>query len=174
MAFIGDVLAYAGTVTSVFSLIIGIIFLAKKFPSFDLKFSTCYFEDPDEYTYWVDCNSKWSSNWGMVGIVVWVPFLMGLFGTFMLRPMLLEVVGFPRNFLQYGLWLIIQAMFGNMGYCGKLGVICGFASIALGLVCIVAAAFGIKSHRMEQMEKLRKQRYAGAYSSQEDSNEESD
>lgn len=39
---------------------------------------------------------------GMVGIPVWVPFLIGLTGTMMVNPMVLQVVGFPRNFLQHG------------------------------------------------------------------------
>mmetsp|Transcript_80939 Transcript_80939/g.142782 ORF Transcript_80939/g.142782 Transcript_80939/m.142782 type:complete len:178 (+) Transcript_80939:67-600(+) len=148
---IGNGLALAGLATSLFSLVIGLIYIKVHFPSFELKYSTCWFEDPDEYSSWVDCNGQWASNWGMVGLPYWVPLIVGAIGTVMYRPLLLEVCGFPKNFLQFGIFQIFQGMFGNMGFCGKLGVVCGFASVSLGIVMIVASlpAFGIKSDRME-------------------------
>ena len=59
-------------------------------------------QDPDEYTYWVDCNSKWAEGWGIFGVLTWIPLIFGAIGTMMVNPMVLEVVGFPRNFLQHG------------------------------------------------------------------------
>mmetsp|Transcript_27460 Transcript_27460/g.48603 ORF Transcript_27460/g.48603 Transcript_27460/m.48603 type:complete len:180 (+) Transcript_27460:79-618(+) len=152
---LGDVLAIVGSLTSVVTVIIGMIYLYWHFPSFKLKFAECYFEDPDEYTYWVDCNSTWSNNWGMVGIPVWVPLIVGVAGSLMYQPMMMEVVGFPRNFLQHGIFLIGQAFFANMGYCGKLGVATAFTSIAVGLIDIVASCFDVKSSRMEALDKAR-------------------
>ena len=32
----------------------------------------------------------------------WIPLIFGAIGTMMVNPMVLEVVGFPRNFLQHG------------------------------------------------------------------------
>ncbi|CAJ1337664.1 unnamed protein product [Effrenium voratum] len=155
MANIGNLLAYASSATSAMTVIIGLIYMYWHFPSFNLKFDDCYFEDPDEYTYWVDCNSTWANDWGMVGIPVWVPFLIGLTGAMMVNPMVLQVVGFPRNFVQHGFFLIVQAMFANIGYCGKLGVTTGFVSIAIGVIDIVAAGFGIKSDRMKELQRLK-------------------
>ncbi|CAJ1378130.1 unnamed protein product [Effrenium voratum] len=151
----GNLLAYASSATSAMTVIIGLIYMYWHFPSFNLKFDDCYFEDPDEYTYWVDCNSTWANDWGMVGIPVWVPFLIGLTGAMMVNPMVLQVVGFPRNFVQHGFFLIVQAMFANIGYCGKLGVTTGFVSIAIGVIDIVAAGFGIKSDRMKELQRLK-------------------
>lgn len=55
--------------------------------------------------------------------------------------------------LQYGIWLIVQGFVGDFGYCGKLGVVTGYVSCILGVICIVASAFDIKSTRMRNIEK---------------------
>ncbi|CAK9040539.1 Luminal-binding protein 5 [Durusdinium trenchii] len=125
------------------------------FPTLSLKFSECHFEDPDEYTYWVDCNDAWAKDWGMVGVPNWVPLIVGLVGTMMVNPYILQVVGFPRNFLQHGIFLIVQAMFANIGYCGKIGVATGYASIAVGVIDIIASAFHIKSDRMKDLQLIK-------------------
>ena len=71
-----------------------------------------------------------------------------------------KVVGFPKNFLQHGIFLhtphfathaastcgdtmlrIIQAFFANIGYCGKLGVATGFVSIAVGHSFVIPETF---------------------------------
>mmetsp|Transcript_102695 Transcript_102695/g.143129 ORF Transcript_102695/g.143129 Transcript_102695/m.143129 type:complete len:180 (-) Transcript_102695:158-697(-) len=168
----GDILAAVASATSVVTVLIGSIYLYWHFPSFALKFEECYFENPDEYTYWVDCNSTWSNNWGMVGIPVWVPFFVGVAGTLMYYPMMMEVVGFPKNFLQHGIFLIIQAFFANIGYCGKLGVATGFVSIAVGIIAIIASGFHIKSTRMKALESKGMTYQLQQDESEEDSDED--
>ncbi|CAE7625833.1 BIP5 [Symbiodinium microadriaticum] len=168
----GDILAAVASATSVVTVLIGSIYLYWHFPSFKLKFEECYFENPDEYTYWVDCNSTWSNNWGMVGIPVWVPFFVGVAGTLMYYPMMMEVVGFPKNFLQHGIFLIIQAFFANIGYCGKLGVATGFVSIAVGIIAIIASGFHIKSTRMKALESNKSMTYQLQQDESEDSDED--
>eukprot|EP00930_Biecheleria_cincta_P027837 TRINITY_DN19476_c0_g1_i1.p1 TRINITY_DN19476_c0_g1~~TRINITY_DN19476_c0_g1_i1.p1 ORF type:complete len:171 (-),score=32.08 TRINITY_DN19476_c0_g1_i1:115-627(-) len=146
---IGNALMYAGLLTGIVSVIEGLIYLYWHPPSFLLNFSSCYFEDPNDYTYWVDCNSTWANNWGFMSVQArWQPMLWGVFAAMMSSPGLLEVFGFPKNFLQYGIFLVLKGIFGDMGYCGKLGVANGFFSVGLGLVMMVAAGFHIKSDRM--------------------------
>eukprot|EP00931_Biecheleriopsis_adriatica_P118707 TRINITY_DN9404_c0_g2_i1.p1 TRINITY_DN9404_c0_g2~~TRINITY_DN9404_c0_g2_i1.p1 ORF type:complete len:353 (-),score=57.46 TRINITY_DN9404_c0_g2_i1:81-1139(-) len=146
---LGNILAIAGFFSSVSSLIVVVIWWWPHRPSLSLKFSSCSFEDnPDEGTVWTDCNAAWSDYFGTNGPTQWCPLGIALGGCFMIQPQLMEVVGFPRNFLQYGVFLIFQGLFANIGYSGKLGVISGFISIGLGLVCIVVSAFKVKSSRM--------------------------
>eukprot|EP00439_Symbiodinium_sp_Y106_P043507 s559_g5.t1 len=54
----GDFLAIAGTLVSVMTVTIGLIYAAAKPPSFEWKWSDCPWSNPDEYTLWVDCNNK--------------------------------------------------------------------------------------------------------------------
>ncbi|CAK9106260.1 unnamed protein product [Durusdinium trenchii] len=91
----------------------------------------------------------------MVGIPNWVPFYVGLAGAMMVNPFILQVVGFPRNFLQHGIFLIIQALFANIGYCGKIGVAAGYFSIAVGVLDLIASAFHIKSDRMKDLQLVK-------------------
>eukprot|EP00438_Fugacium_kawagutii_P011270 Skav224334 [mRNA] locus=scaffold1353:253005:254854:- [translate_table: standard] len=155
----GNVLAYASCATSLVTVLIGAIYAYWHFPPMSLMFSSCGWQDPDEYTYWVDCNSKWAQGWGIFGIVTWIPLIFGLIGTMMVNPMVLEVVGFPRNFLQHGsVFLVLQGMMGNVGFCGKLGVVTGFASLAMGCIDIFASAFHIKSDRMKELQRLKDHR----------------
>ncbi|CAE7349597.1 BIP5 [Symbiodinium sp. CCMP2592] len=149
----GDFLAIAGTLVSVMTVIIGLIYAAAKPPSFEWKWSDCPWSNPDEYTLWVDCNNKWQTSWGMTALPNYTALIIGIIGVAMYQPQTLEVVGFPRNMLQYGIWLIVQGFVGDFGYCGKLGVVTGYVSCILGVICIVASAFDIKSTRMRNIEK---------------------
>lgn len=160
--------AQASCASSVVTVLIGLIYAYWHFPSLSLKFSDCYFESPNQYTPWVDCNNDWATEWGMVGVPTWVPLILGLTGAMMANPSILQVVGFPRNFLQHGIFLIVQAMFANIGYCGKLGVATGFCSIALGVIDIVAYCFGIRSDRMKELQRLKE---GIGYTTQEDEDE---
>mmetsp|Transcript_85768 Transcript_85768/g.136225 ORF Transcript_85768/g.136225 Transcript_85768/m.136225 type:complete len:175 (-) Transcript_85768:145-669(-) len=152
---LGNLLSYASCATSLVTVVIGFIYAYWHFPPISLLFSTCGWQDPDEYTYWVDCNSKWAEGWGIFGVLTWIPLIFGAIGTMMVNPMVLEVVGFPRNFLQHGFFLILQGMMGNIGFCGKLGVVTGFASLTVGFIDIIASAFHIKSDRMKDLQRLK-------------------
>mmetsp|Transcript_87124 Transcript_87124/g.154194 ORF Transcript_87124/g.154194 Transcript_87124/m.154194 type:complete len:173 (-) Transcript_87124:95-613(-) len=149
---IGNVLANVCLFTSVMTTVIGLIYIYYNLPKFDLKWASCGFTDPDEYTSWVDCNQMWQNSWGVTALPAWTPLLMGVFGSMMKGPLLLQVVGFPKNFTQYGIFLIFQALFGDFGYCGKLGVMVGWLSIVTAVVCMVAGGYEIKSQRMVDLE----------------------
>jgi len=151
----GNGLAIAGFASSVLSLLVILIWWWPHRPSLTLKFSSCYFEDnPDEGTVWTDCNAQWSDYFGTNGPTQWFPLGIAATGCAMIAPGLMEVVGFPKNFVQYGGFLIFQGMFAGIGYSGKLGVASGFISIGLGLVFIVSGFVGVKSDRMKSMVKV--------------------
>eukprot|EP00933_Yihiella_yeosuensis_P064944 TRINITY_DN6850_c0_g2_i1.p1 TRINITY_DN6850_c0_g2~~TRINITY_DN6850_c0_g2_i1.p1 ORF type:complete len:180 (+),score=43.52 TRINITY_DN6850_c0_g2_i1:45-584(+) len=152
MGLLGNLVTYAGTVTSVATIVIGLIYLYNKPPSFPLKWD-CPWKNPDEYTYWVDCNQQWSTSWGMVGLPKWCALLVGIGGTAMVSPGALEVVGFPKNCIQYACFLVFQAFFANFGFCGKIGVAVGYVSCAVALVALAAGAMDEKSDRMEYLEE---------------------
>mmetsp|Transcript_97593 Transcript_97593/g.119538 ORF Transcript_97593/g.119538 Transcript_97593/m.119538 type:complete len:174 (-) Transcript_97593:104-625(-) len=164
---LGNVLAAASCVTSLVTVVIGVIYAYWHFPPVTLMFSDCGWQNPDEYTFWVDCNNKWAQGWGIFGIVTWIPLIFGAVGTMMVNPTVLEVVGFPRNFVQHGLFLVLQGMMGNVGFCGKLGVVAGFASMGMGVVDMIAGVFHIKSDRMKQL-----QRTKADYETHEDEDDE--
>ncbi|CAE7929114.1 unnamed protein product, partial [Symbiodinium sp. KB8] len=147
---LGNVLGLLGLASSLFTTIIGIVYTWYHHPVLQLKWSECGWSDTAA-TKWVDCNSEWASNFGMAQLPSLVPLLMGIFGTFMYRPMLLQVGGFPKNFVQYAVWLLFQGMFANFGYCGKLGVINGWFSIILAVASLVAEVTGLKTDRMLEL-----------------------
>ncbi|CAE8595691.1 unnamed protein product [Polarella glacialis] len=150
-AEIANVVSFLGLGTSLFTIILGLVYVWYHPPSFKLMWDECGWTDPDEYTLWVDCNASWTSSWGLTGLPKFVPLLMGITGSVMHRPVLLQVMGFPKNFLQYGIWLIVQGIFANFGYDGKLGVINGWLSIFLGFTCVVCQVFGLKTDRMLEL-----------------------
>jgi len=149
---LANVLGLLGLGASLFTVSIGVIFMNKHPKSFPLKWEACGMSNPDEYHLWVDCNSDWQKMWGMDSLPNLQPLLIGAFGAVMHRPVLLQVMGFPKNFLQYGIFMIIQGVVGNLGYCGKLGVINGFFSIIIGIACFYAQTTGSKTDRMVELQ----------------------
>eukprot|EP00930_Biecheleria_cincta_P078004 TRINITY_DN6535_c0_g1_i1.p1 TRINITY_DN6535_c0_g1~~TRINITY_DN6535_c0_g1_i1.p1 ORF type:complete len:168 (-),score=32.53 TRINITY_DN6535_c0_g1_i1:125-628(-) len=148
----GDVLALANVLTAVFTVIIGIIYVYYKPPKADLHWTQCGWENPSKYTLWVDCNQAWASAFGLSNFPSWTPLFTGVPGVFMMNPMMLQVVGFPRNFLQWGIYLVVKAFMGDFGFCGKLGVANGWISCALAVASFGAAAAGIRDTRMLEFE----------------------
>eukprot|EP00440_Ansanella_granifera_P025970 gb/GFBE01028196.1/.p1 GENE.gb/GFBE01028196.1/~~gb/GFBE01028196.1/.p1 ORF type:complete len:167 (+),score=42.73 gb/GFBE01028196.1/:1-501(+) len=147
----GNLIQYVGVFSSVLTFVLGIIHIYVKPPSFKLHFKSCGWAD-DDMTTWVDCNSEWQNNWGLTAVPGWCPLFVGAFGAMMLRPGIMQVCGFPRNFLQYGFWLIFQAFFSDFGYGGKIGVVTGWIAICTAIVSFVAAGLHIKSTRMLELE----------------------
>jgi len=139
------------------TVIIGLIYLYNKPPSFSYSWSDCTWTFPTKDS--TDCNQLWQINWGMTAVPNYTPLIFGALGSMMFQPGMMQVVGFPRNFLQYGLFLWVQGFYGDMGYCGKLGVILGFLSCAIGTICFVAACFDLKSSRMMRLEEEYKEMY---------------
>mmetsp|Transcript_17519 Transcript_17519/g.32963 ORF Transcript_17519/g.32963 Transcript_17519/m.32963 type:complete len:219 (-) Transcript_17519:120-776(-) len=150
---LGDYLHLAGTFLSVLTVIIGLIYAAAKPPTLKFKWSECGWTNPDEYTLWVDCNQQWQSSWGMTALPNYTPLILGIIGVAMWEPSSMEVFGFPRNFWQYGIFLILQGFVGDFGYCSKFGVVVGYLSCILGGICFVAAFFEVFSRRMRDIRK---------------------
>eukprot|EP00920_Eleutheroschizon_duboscqi_P034104 GHVT01081785.1.p1 GENE.GHVT01081785.1~~GHVT01081785.1.p1 ORF type:complete len:264 (-),score=28.82 GHVT01081785.1:217-1008(-) len=71
-------------------------------------------------------------------IDVWTPFVMGVisvlshFSSFRFSFMSL-------SFLRFGLWHLLVALFGNLGYCGGMGIIVGAASLVSSVLGFCAA-----------------------------------
>eukprot|EP00913_Durusdinium_trenchii_P027368 g25675.t1 len=126
----GNLLSICGTITSVLTIIIG-----------------------------TDCNQLWQNNFGMTAVPKYTALIFGLIGTAMLQPLAMQVCGFPRNFVQYGLFLWLQGFYGDFGYCGKLGVWVGCLSCFVGTVCFIGAWFDLKSSRMLRLEEEYKYMY---------------
>ncbi|CAJ1426398.1 unnamed protein product [Effrenium voratum] len=147
----GNLLAIAGSITSLLTVLIGFIYIYNKPPSFQFSWSDCTWSFPDKYS--TDCNQLWQNNWGMTALPNYTPLLIGIFGAMMFQPGVMQVCGFPRNFLQYGLFLIVQGFVGDMGFCGKLGVAVGVLSTILGVICLGAAGMSVKSSRMLLLEE---------------------
>lgn len=153
----GNLLAILGTITSALTVLIGLIYVYNKPPSFEYVWSDCTWTFPDKES--TDCNMKWQSNWGVMCVLKYTPLIFGILGSAMFQPGMMQVVGFPRNFLQYGLFLWLQGFYGDMGYCGKLGVIVGFLSCIVGTICLVASLFDLKSSRMMRLQEEFKHMY---------------
>jgi len=143
----GNFIGFLGRSSSQFTLIIGVVYWYYHHPKMHLKYSTCGWEDKAG-SQWVDCNQEWASNFGMASLPFMTPLIVGLFGIFMYRPMLLQVHGFPKNFLQYSLFLLFQGLFANFGFCGKLGVLNGWFSVFVGILALFGQVLGLETDRM--------------------------
>ncbi|CAK9009233.1 unnamed protein product [Durusdinium trenchii] len=153
----GNLLSICGTITSVLTIIIGLIYVANKPPKFIYYWNTCsWVMDSATST---DCNQLWQNNFGMTAVPKYTALIFGLIGTAMLQPLAMQVCGFPRNFVQYGLFLWLQGFYGDFGYCGKLGVWVGCLSCFVGTVCFIGAWFDLKSSRMLRLEEEYKYMY---------------
>lgn len=162
MGALGQGVALCGFATCIGTVILGVIYLAIAWPEdIALRWSDCSWVPESKHlkdvTRWANCNTannyvqgqtSWSAFFSVIGILPAEPLIFGLFGSFMHRPCLLQVFGFPRNFLQYGMFMVLQALFGNFSYCGKLGVVMGYCSLAVACMSFVCQALGVKSDRM--------------------------
>lgn len=144
---LGNAIGFLGRMSSQFTLIIGVVYLYYHHPKLNLKYESCSFED-EPGAKWVDCNQEWASNFGLPALPNMTTLFVGLFGIFMYRPVLLQVQGFPKNFVQYGIFLFVQGFFANFGYCGKLGVVNGFFSIFVAVLAFIAQVTGLEADRM--------------------------
>eukprot|EP00913_Durusdinium_trenchii_P003659 g3386.t1 len=120
----GNAIGFLGRGSSQFTLVIGVVYMWYHHPKFALKYSECGWSD-EAGSQWVDCNQEWASNFGMASLPFMTPLLVGLIGVFMYRPVLLQVQGFPRNFLQRpercALVLSPCCEVGSVGHHGRHG-----------------------------------------------------
>lgn len=71
----------------------------------------------------------------------WTPFLMGLFA--LGQHMSAFYVNFiMNNFSRYMMFLMFVAMYGNLGYCGGLGILFGIVHIILAALCLLISLKG--------------------------------
>lgn len=172
MGVYGQVVTVLGFLACCSTVVLGVIYLSIQWPEdLTLRWSDCSWF-PESWGYkdiktWSDCNTSanykqgqtaWSQFFSVIGILPAEPLIFGIFGSFMHRPCLLQVFGFPRNFLQYSIFLIVMALFANFSYCGKWGVILGFYSLLVGLLAIGAQITGEKSDRMIRLSGSRRLR----------------
>lgn len=125
---LGNAIGFLGRMSSQFTLIIGVVYLYYHHPKLNLKYESCSFED-EPGAKWVDCNQEWASNFGLPALPNMTTLFVGLFGIFMYRPVLLQVQGFPKNFVQ-------------------LGVVNGFFSIFVAVLAFIAQVTGLEADRM--------------------------
>mmetsp|Transcript_90907 Transcript_90907/g.190081 ORF Transcript_90907/g.190081 Transcript_90907/m.190081 type:complete len:160 (-) Transcript_90907:267-746(-) len=73
---------------------------------------------------------------------LWTPVIMGLLGTAVhvhaLRFSNIVLWFLPHGYVGYGVFMIIMALVANFGYCGQLGLILAFCSLAGALLCFIA------------------------------------
>lgn len=177
MGLLGQAVPAAGFVACCLTILIGLIYLSIQWPQdLVLRWGNCpWIPDFSKYEgspqtawkKWSDCNtannyvqgeSSWSSFFSVIGILPAESLILGTFGAFMHQPCLFQVFGFPRNFLQYGGFMVVQALFGNFSYLGRWGVLVGWLSLSVGLLAFVAQALGEKSDRMIRLSGSRRLR----------------
>eukprot|EP00928_Gymnodinium_smaydae_P090774 TRINITY_DN74501_c0_g1_i1.p2 TRINITY_DN74501_c0_g1~~TRINITY_DN74501_c0_g1_i1.p2 ORF type:complete len:184 (+),score=49.37 TRINITY_DN74501_c0_g1_i1:27-554(+) len=142
---LASLVAWNGLFASIFTLIIGIIYIKVKMVNLNwkLEWQDCDFTNKGPYEPWIDCNMMWATVFGIVGVAFWAPVSFGLAGLYLQRPPLLKADHFPKTFSQYGGLMIVQASYANFGYCGKLGVVCGAYSVFVALLCFAASLLGL-------------------------------
>ncbi|PFH34700.1 hypothetical protein BESB_067330 [Besnoitia besnoiti] len=86
-----------------------------------------------------------------VFIDIWTPFVMGII-SIMCHFNIYPIVFNCKNFAVFFVWNFVQALFGNLGYCGGIGIITGSVSLLtalLSLICCFIDKNADASLRME-------------------------
>eukprot|EP00928_Gymnodinium_smaydae_P000197 TRINITY_DN10071_c0_g1_i2.p2 TRINITY_DN10071_c0_g1~~TRINITY_DN10071_c0_g1_i2.p2 ORF type:complete len:175 (-),score=42.05 TRINITY_DN10071_c0_g1_i2:30-554(-) len=138
---LSQLIAWNGLFVSVFTTIIGLIYIQQKGLKWKLEWSECGWENKGQYELWVDCNQNWTNSFGVVGMVFWFPLYIGLAGLYVQRAPLLKAP-FPRKFAHYGAFLVFNASYANFAYCGRLGIVCGAWSMLTAGFCFLASFLG--------------------------------
>jgi len=134
----------------------GIIYLILKIKDLDVEFGDCGFIEP------ADCNGPhWNGDWfhgrGVHGphwrsvftlnpvilLDLWTPVIIGALGVCIH----LKSLNFPyvKNYETYAVFMVVTALFANVGYAAQLGVIIAFLSGVAALMCLVARLTGEKA-----------------------------
>mmetsp|Transcript_90711 Transcript_90711/g.234225 ORF Transcript_90711/g.234225 Transcript_90711/m.234225 type:complete len:156 (-) Transcript_90711:323-790(-) len=139
---VGVIVSAVSFVASMLTLAVGVIYLILKLENASVHFYDCGFVT-------ADCNDPWRRVFTLSPIVLldlWTPVIMGLLGiTIHIRSLLIcniEESLLPHNYVQYGFFMLVTALCGNFGYCGKFGVLVGILSSISVFLCIMAKLMG--------------------------------
>uniref|UniRef100_A0A7S2LS79 Transmembrane protein n=1 Tax=Zooxanthella nutricula TaxID=1333877 RepID=A0A7S2LS79_9DINO len=132
------------------TLVLGVAYLILKLERVTVRFDRCGAIE-------ADCNAGWRSVFSLapdVLFTIWTPLVLGLLGA-SVHAYSLPLNHFftwllPTNYVQYAFFQLATALFGNFGYCGKLGVFVGALSVLSCVVCVIARLMGEGGIKMLQ------------------------
>merc|ERR1712151_1479395 len=130
------------------TFVLGIIFVALKVKDLGLLFEECGFLEP------ADCNLQWRTVFTLrpeILLDLWTPCILGFLG----MAIHIKSLKFPYvdNYVKYSLFMILTALFANVGYVAQLGVIIASLSGIAAVLCIVARLTGDKGLRYLEIGK---------------------
>mmetsp|Transcript_105131 Transcript_105131/g.339066 ORF Transcript_105131/g.339066 Transcript_105131/m.339066 type:complete len:151 (-) Transcript_105131:16-468(-) len=134
---VGLAASCASFMGSLGTLLVGVVYVVKRagdrrLPSFD----KCGFMEPD-------CNKDWRKVFTLqpeVLLDLWTPFVIGALGTCLhLKSPRLT---FVRDYLQYGLFMLLTALVADVGYLGQCGMLVAVLSVVATGLCIFAHVAG--------------------------------
>merc|ERR1712228_592018 len=132
----GSVASCVCFLASCLTLILGMIHLGDKIENLSVEFSDCSFVQEG-------CNAGWRTVFTFnpnIFFDLWTPIVFGLVGIGLhCRFVHYKIVW---NYLMYALFMLVNALFANMGYCGQFGVGVAAFSFACCLVCIIVRLMG--------------------------------
>merc|ERR1712151_1128695 len=95
------------------------------------------------WAYWDHRGAGWRTVFTLrpdVFIDLWTPVIIGAIGTCIH----LKFLNFPyvKNYEMYSVFMVMTALFANVGYAAKLGVFVAILSVIAALLCVVARLTG--------------------------------
>jgi hypothetical protein len=133
----------AGTVASCIcllassvTLVVGLAHVVQKVENLHVEFSDCSF-------FHEDCNKGWREVFTFrpnAFFDLWTPTVFGLIGIGLHCNFVHNKV--VLNYLTYALFMLVTALFANIGYVGQFGVMTGALSFAGVIVCIIVRLMG--------------------------------
>jgi len=132
----GTVASVLCFIASVLTLLVGLIHFVQKAEDLDVNFSDCSF-------FQEDCNGGWRNVFTFrpnVFFDIWTPLVFGLLGIGLhCRFVYYKIV---LNYMTYAFFMIVTALFANVGYVGLCGVLAAAFSVACALVCVIVRLMG--------------------------------
>merc|ERR1712061_899436 len=110
----GLIASIVALIASVFTLVNAIIYLIQKLEDITVEFSDCGIIE-------AECNRIWRSFFTFrpeIFFGLWTPFVFGFLGV-IVHVSGLRVV-FTQNYLLYAVFMVVNALFANIGYVGML------------------------------------------------------
>ena len=135
MAQMRKVLAYASLVGSVLTVLLGITYLIYGFTYISFKYPGCTF---------FNCNTPWRAFISFspdVFMDTFQPIVLGSIGVvyyFPSRPTWPNAMSTPGSSLMWGLFHIVMALFGNVGYIYWVGIAICTYNLLVGTVIVVS------------------------------------
>lgn len=137
-------------IASLCTMALGIALLVQKIEGLKVRFEECEVLE-------AECDQQWRFVFSLqpdVFLDLWTPTIFGVLGVSVhvncLRLNALCDRLLPTGYMQYAFFMLATALFGNVGYCGKLGVIFGAISGAACLACVLVRLAGEQGIKMLQ------------------------